>query len=178
MRSTLWGILPHLILLLVSHRLLPLSCHITSFSPGCTHLRLQWFYYQQPRSTLVSIPLSMPYGLAYRSQTSVASKQWGNSHLGLIDETWEYNIHGWDVYIPSRVSQISTSSAIRTYISTEGTTDNDDVVPLLTTHKQASMEHEKVSIRMRTLKDTISLGTTHDYAVLEWKLKWELTTTS
>ena len=65
-----------------------------------------------------------------------------------------------------------------TYSSTEGTTDNDDVVPLLATHKQASMEHEKVCICMRTLKDTISLGTTHDYAVLEWKLKWELTTTS
>ena len=31
---------------------------------------------------------------------------------------------------------------------------------------------------MQMLQDTISLGTTHDYAVLEWKLKWELTTTS
>ena len=81
-------------------------------------------------------------------------------------------------YIPRRVSQISISSAIRTYISTEGTSDNDDVVPLLATHKQSSMEHEKVCIHMQTLKDTISLGTTHDYAVLEWKLKWELTTTS
>ena len=63
------------------------------------------------------------------------------------------------------------------YISTEGTTDNDDIVPLLATHKQATMEHEKVCICMRTLKDTISLGTTRDYAVLEWKLKLELTTT-
>ena len=88
----------------------------------------------------------------------------------------EYNIHGWDVYIPKRVSQISTSSAIHTYISTEGTTDNDDIVPpLLATHKQ---EHEKVYIRMQMLQDTISLGTTHDYAVLNLKLKWEPTTKS
>ena len=34
------------------------------------------------------------------------------------------------------------------YISTEGTTDNDDVVPLLATLKQASMEHEKVCTYM------------------------------
>ena len=52
------------------------------------------------------------------------------------------------------------------YVRTEGTTDNDDVVTLLATHKQATMEHEKVCICMRTLR-TQSLWELH-MTILCW----------
>ena len=92
----------------------------------------------------------MPYDLAYRSQTPVASRQWGNSHLGLIDETWRLRITFMDEMSTPPKECLRPPPAqlyIIMYISTEGTTDNDDIVPLLATHKQATMEHEKVCIQ-------------------------------